>query len=86
MMQLRPDQYLDGKGKVRRRVGKVPPCECCSKPAKVLLEIGIYKDDWLIKNCDICLDYVCDGCCDTTDDGVVTCLNCLQQATLNNKG
>jgi hypothetical protein len=78
IITLRTDEYVDKKGHIRRRAGKVPDCDCCGKPALVLMEIGRYKDDWLIQQCDTCLELVCSECCDVTDNGEVVCIDCLQ--------
>ena len=74
---LRPDQYVDRHGKVRRRRGQVPACECCGARAMVLMEIGHYRDDWIIRSCDRCGNNICQACGDSDDDGNTTCVDCL---------
>lgn len=82
---LRPDEYIDKHGRKRRRIGTVPNCSCCGAKAKVLMEIGVYRDDWIIADCDTCRDYVCENCHDVVVDpdddlDVLICTLCLETA------
>lgn len=80
---LRPDEYIDKNGELRRRRGSVPRCGCCGGPATVLMKIGYYRDDWMILECDTCVDPVCSGCSDTDEDtGECACVDCLQTAAV----
>ena len=50
------------------------------------MEIGYYRDDWMILNCDTCMGNVCRECCDIDDDtGTVVCTDCLQTKAMRTR-
>ena len=55
-------------------------CECCERrPVEVLFKATPKREDWLLRECDRCLELLCDECGDTdSETGEVTCLHCLQ--------
>jgi hypothetical protein len=55
-------------------------CSNCNKRIKPIWRDG---GDLFYLQCDTCLTYVCRGCADETDDGIVECLSCIQQRALN---
>ena len=77
IVYLRPDEYLDKHCRIRRRIGEVPRCSCCGARATVLMEIGKFRSDWIIKDCDTCQENCCDKCSDTDENGHVTCVACM---------
>lgn len=56
-------------------------CACCEQPAPIIFKPTNRRETWLVLSCDECLEPVCRQCSDT-DEGIVTCTLCLQQANL----
>lgn len=67
-----------------RKQTALPECECCGKPAAVLMEIGRWHDDWMILECDQCGSTVCRDCADQSEMGEVVCVLCLQTEAMRN--
>lgn len=55
-------------------------CSVCDKTIRPIWSVG---RDIFYRQCDTCLENVCENCSDEDDDGIVECLSCIQQRKIN---
>ena len=57
-------------------------CSECGKKLEPIFKAGRTQEDWCYRECDTCLEYVCESCSDE-DEGIVICITCIHQSRID---
>ena len=68
----------DNEGRIIPASPRTKNCSVCDAKLEPTFKATRKAEDWFWRECDTCLDPVCQSCSDEDEDGVVECSLCYQ--------